>query len=243
MKEVTFVKKFESAYGLTVNKAFKMVNPIKKKLVKTPCIVHQFINEQALEILKEEGYNEIYLFYKGLLHFLNQGVVWADQDFKSINHFFHYKEHRGLYGFSNALELCTNYYNLSKLELKKDDLYKSIFYLGAALHLVQDSTVPHHVSNKLLRQHRHFEQWIIYKVVYEEKFRYISTVVKYPNLDEFIIENAKKAYDIYYKNQDIEDIDERYDKIATNIIIRAESTTAGVLLKFYEDEILTRTNN
>ncbi|CAM2825328.1 zinc dependent phospholipase C family protein [Hathewaya histolytica] len=237
MNGTTIKKKFESAYGVTANKAFKVVNPIKKKLVRTPCIVHQFINEQALEILKLEDYDEVYLFYKELLHFLNQGAVWADQDFKSINHFFHYTEYKGLYGFSDALTLCLEYYNLSREKLDSDDLYDSIFYLGAACHLIQDSTVPHHVSNKLLKQHRHFEQWIIYKVVYEEKFRHLDGIIKCESLESCIKENAKMAYDTYLKCNNIYNIDERYDKVASSIIMRAKSTTAGVLLKFYEEEI------
>ena len=142
---IFMLKKIEKTYGTTVKGAFKIVNPIKKRVIKTHCLVHKFINYQAVEILKKENYNEQYEFYLKYIKSLNEGTVWADQDFKSINHFFHYKKKNGMFGFSNALAECKGYYIKAVNYYNENDIERSMFYLGAACHLVQDSTVPQHV--------------------------------------------------------------------------------------------------
>ncbi|MEK6264234.1 MAG: phospholipase, partial [Clostridium sp.] len=75
-------KKIEATYGKTLRGIMISVNPIKKKIMKTHCIVHKFINIQAIEILENKGYSEVNSFYKGYIKELNRGVTWADQDFK-----------------------------------------------------------------------------------------------------------------------------------------------------------------
>ena len=103
-------KKIEATYGKTLKGLMITVNPIKKKIMKTHCIVHKFINIQAIEILKNKGYSEVHSFYKSHIKELNKGVTWADQDFKSSNHFYHHIKGTGLYGFSNALTEFEKYY-------------------------------------------------------------------------------------------------------------------------------------
>lgn len=225
--------KVEKAYGFTANKAFKMVNPIKKILIKTQCLMHRFLNQQALEILKKEGYLDEYNFYKNYIDNLNEGVTWADQDFRSINHFFHYKYKKGLFGFSNALQESKKFYNLSLKYLKRGEIKNSMFYLGACCHLIQDCTVPHHVNNKLLKQHRRFEQWIITEVIYNKRFFQLGNVIKYDNLESYIINNAENANATYMLYKDLLDLDNRYYNMANNSIYRAKGTTAGFLITYY----------
>lgn len=227
-------EKIEYIYGSTIKYAFKAVNPIKKKIMKTPCIVHKFINRKALDILRKENEIEAYRFFYRYIDELNQGVVWADQDFKSINHFFHHKKEKGLYGFSNAFKLCEDYYEKSIRFCVDGNIKAAMFYLGAACHLIQDSTVPHHVHNKLLKQHRSFELWIKYELVSGNCFNDIGSITRYGDLYEYIKSNAKNAYEIYYKCEGLHDINLRYKIISDNIILKAQSSTAGVLMDFYE---------
>lgn len=67
---------------------FRILNPAKKIIVRTECQVHKHINLHALIILKNDRYNEQYDFFEDFLDELNAGTVWADQDFKSSNHFY-----------------------------------------------------------------------------------------------------------------------------------------------------------
>ncbi|GFR34392.1 hypothetical protein [Thermobrachium celere] len=78
----------EKSYSKVFKGMLKAVNPIKKKIIKTECKVHQFINNQALIILKNDGHDYVYREIGLNIDKINEGVVWADQDFKSSNHFY-----------------------------------------------------------------------------------------------------------------------------------------------------------
>lgn len=228
-------KTVEKHYGNAVRSVMSRVNPIKKLLIKTYCTVHKYINIRGMEIIKEEGHEEEYRFFLKYVTELNRGVAYADQDFKSTNHFYHYSEQKGLYGFSNALLECKKYYNMAINYAKAGDISKSVFYFGAACHLIQDATVPHHVNNKLLKSHRAFEQWILKKLVGGYPFEMAEESKRYETIDEYIKSNAIMSNNAYVKFKNIKNIEINYSKISNIIIQEAESTTAGFMLDFYED--------
>ena len=80
--------KFETVYHRVLKSTFWVLNPFKKIIVKTECQVHTHINQHALTILKNDKYQEQYDFFAGSIDEINKGAVWADQDFKSSNHFY-----------------------------------------------------------------------------------------------------------------------------------------------------------
>lgn len=226
--------KIEKTYGSALRGLFHAVNPLKKKFLKTYCTVHKFIIIQALEILRNDGYIEEYEFYKKNIIYINNGVTWADQDFKSSNHFYHFSKGKGLYGFSDALMECKKYYNKSLDYLEEDNTETALFYFGAACHLVQDVTVPQHVNNKLLKSHRGFELWIISKLMSDYSFMANEGVVRYKKLDDYIINNAFLANNTYLKNLSIREREKRYGNVASAILQEAERTTAGLMVDYYE---------
>lgn len=72
------------------------MNPFKKVIIKTECQVHKHINEHALIILKNDKFEDPYDFFMESIEEINHGAVWADQDFKSSNHFYNpYKKKVG----------------------------------------------------------------------------------------------------------------------------------------------------
>lgn len=227
--------RIEKTYGTALKGLFHAVNPLKKKFLKTYCTVHKFIMLQSLDILKNNKYEDAYNFFKENLSKLNEGTTWADQDFKSSNHFFHFSKGKGLYGFSNALLECKKYHRKSLEYLEKGDLNKSMFFLGAACHLIQDVTVPQHVNNKLLKSHRRFELWIISKLLNDYSFMAEDEIVRYSNLDEYIVNNSFLANNTYIKYINIKNREEKYNKIAAIVLKEAQKTTAGFLLDYYED--------
>ena len=226
--------KIERTYGSALRGVFYAVNPLKKKLLKTYCTVHKFIIIQALEILKSDGFEEEYDFFKKHVGFVNEGATWADQDFKSSNHFFHFSKGKGLYGFSNALTECQNYYNISLAYINEGNIPKAMFYFGAACHLVQDVTVPQHVNNKLLKSHRRFELWIISRLLSDYSFMADSGTIRYKGLDSYIVNNAFLANNTYLKNISNKNIEERYQIVASTILKAAQRTTAGFMVDYYE---------
>jgi phospholipase C len=234
--EIQFMKKkIETTYGRTLQGLMFAVNPVKKAVLKTHCTVHKYINMRAIDILKNEKHQEQYNFYRENIKPLNLGVTWADQDLKSSNHFFHSEKSKGLYGFSDALTECTKYYKKAVSLLKNGEVEKAVFYFGAACHLVQDVTVPHHVSNKLLKSHRRFELWIIARLMSDYSFEAEFGIKRYDSLDKYIINNAQMANNAHEKYETIYNLEERYGKLASEIIKEAQRTTAGFMLDFYDE--------
>lgn len=225
----------EKTYGKTLKGLMHAVNPIKKKIINTKCLVHKFINIQAVDILRHEGYCIEGDFFKSHLKCLNEGVVWADQDFKSTNHFYHATLEKGLYGFSDALSECKKYYNTSCSYYKAGDVNKAMCYLGASCHLIQDATVPQHVNNNLLKSHRDFEQWIISRIFSDYAFVETSGIISFDSIDDYIKNNAKLAVETYNKYSHIDDKDLRYYNITNSIIRQAQKSTAGFMLNYYKE--------
>ncbi len=228
-------KKIEATYGNTLKMLMIAVNPIKKKIMKTHCIVHKFINIQAIEILKNTGYSEVHDFYKGYIKELNKGVTWADQDFKSTNHFYHHVNGTGLYGFSNALTEFEKYYKSALKFIEAGDKKQALFYFGAACHLVQDATVPQHVNNNLLKSHRNFELWIISKLMSDYSFPIFNEILNEEKVEDYIKNNALFANKTYISYANIKSTEDKYNKIATVIMQRAQKSTAGLMLNFYNE--------
>lgn len=81
--------RFEAIYRSFLKLIFRIMNPVKKMIIRTECQVHIHINRHALIILKNDGYQDAFDFFMEHLEDINHGAVWADQDFKSSNHFYH----------------------------------------------------------------------------------------------------------------------------------------------------------
>lgn len=227
-------KTLEKTYNKTMIGAIKVVNPIKKRFIKTECIVHKFINREALRLLKEKNQTEEYEFYNQYILDLNKGVKWADQDLKSTNHFYHHEKGRGLYGFSNAKDECIKYYDEALRLLNEHNLNNSMFYLGAACHLVQDSTVPAHAM-KHLKKHKPLEKFIVKKVLGGYYTDIKDDIIRYPIIEDYVIYNAKEAVIINMEFDNYHTKKQRFEGISKIIIAKAVRTTAGVLIDFYEN--------
>ncbi|MDP4091144.1 MAG: zinc dependent phospholipase C family protein [Bacillota bacterium] len=228
-------KRLETTYGKTLQGLMFAVNPVKKAMLKTHCTVHKYINMKAIDILKAESSYEQYHFFKNHIRPLNLGVSWADQDLKSSNHFFHHERGKGLYGFSDALSECIKYYSKAMSLLDNGEVDKAVFYFGAACHLVQDVTVPHHVSNRLLKSHRKFELWIIARLMSDYSFDAETGIKRYESIEDYIRSNAKMAHETYNEYEAIDNLEERYHRIASVIVKEAQRTTAGLMMDFYEE--------
>ncbi|MCX7772939.1 MAG: zinc dependent phospholipase C family protein, partial [Clostridia bacterium] len=127
----------EKSYRFVFRNLKRAVNPVKKRIMKTECLVHLFINNQAVVILKNDGHIEAYKLISSYINDLNAGAVWADQDLKSSNHFFNPNTSRGLFGNSNAMLESKGYYKQALKKYLRGDMEGAMFYLGAARHLIQ----------------------------------------------------------------------------------------------------------
>ncbi len=224
----------ELTYGKAVKKVMVIINPIKKLLMKTHCMTHKFININVIKILNNESLYDVSIFMKKYLNFINDGVVWADLDCKSANHFYNVETLRGLYGFSNLLNEFKKYYRTAMYYLDKNYIERCMFYVGVCLHLIQDSTVPQHGSVDLFNEHRGFELWIISKIYEEGSFKIETGVKKFDKVEDYIIKNIVFSKEVSDQYKSISDKEERYMSIASKIIRQAHETSAGFLIHFYE---------
>lgn len=223
---------FEKYFGIIIRSVLRLVNLVKKHVVNTECEVHQFINIHAIKSLKKHNYKKAFLLFFKYQEKINQGVVWADQDFKSIGHFYNFNKDKGLYGHDHSLNLLKKYYKKAFdcwLKKKPED---SMFYLGACVHLLQDMTVPHHVNIRLLDKHRKYENYV--KANYQKYPEFINTKkpIIFDSLVDYIKFNAKNALDIYQNAGEKKNREEKFYYITKNILPLAQRTTAGCFLMF-----------
>ncbi|MTI68842.1 MAG: phospholipase [Firmicutes bacterium] len=226
--------KLEKYYGKTFRSLLWVINPFKKKIIKTECKVHRFINYQSLKIINKYNYDEEFNILNKYLEDINEGVVWADQDFKSIGHFYNPIKKKGLYGHNHALGLALKYYKKALYNWNKDKK-KAMFYLGASVHIIQDLTIPQHVNIRLLDSHRQYENFV--KLTYKrvKEFRSLERPIIFSDLKKYIEFNSKISLKIYKHFRDIESNNKRFYKITLCALPLAQRTTAGCLLMFFSD--------
>lgn len=226
---------FERSYSFIYRNITRAVNPLKKKIIKTECIVHKFINNQGIEILKNDGHIDVYMLLSNYIDDINEGAVWADQDFKSSSHFYNPNTKRGLYGSSNAKKECISYYKRALNEYFKGDIKTAMFYLGAACHLIQDITIPQHANIELLNNHRSYENWVIKMYKRHDNFKVSKSGIYLVSIVDYIDLNSKNALVTYDMYSNIKNENTRFYKITSNVLTMAQKTTAGLMYNFYYD--------
>lgn len=225
----------EKSYSYVFKSILRAANPIKKKIIKTKCTVHKFINAQAIIILKNDSHIEAHELMESYINDINEGVVWADQDLKSNNHFYNPHKNKGLYGSSNAKTECISYYTKALNEYSHGDIKNAMFYLGAACHLIQDLTVPQHANVNLLHNHRSYENWVVRTHIHHAEFKIEKGGIYFNSLDQYINFNSKRAINIYRKHSHVKNKNARFHIITSMVLTMAEATTAGLMYKFYND--------
>ena len=112
---------------------------------------------------------------------------------------------------------------------------KSLFYFGAAIHLIQDMTVPQHANNRLLNNHKSYETWIKKNIFQDSSYIKKEGIIKLESLKEYIVENGKYSNEVYKELNDKNDNNKDLYKDMSKVLLdRAHTTTAGFLLYFYE---------
>ena len=225
----------ESTYGNLLRASFLILNPFKKAVIKTQCKVHKFLNIQALKILRNDHYTNAYDFFGKFIMPMNDGAVWADQDFKSSGHFYNPHKKKGMYGAQNAMKLGQEYYQKALDLWGLEEPEKSFFYLGAALHIIQDMTIPQHANIRLLDNHRQYENFVKRTYQYCNEFKVEHGTYRLHTIEEYIRFNARVALKVYKKFKEIPDTELRYYRTAKCTLPLAARTTAGCMLTFYND--------
>lgn len=229
------IDRLETTYNSILNRIFSIANPIKKSIKKTECKVHIFLNEHALDILLDSKFIKEYNLFDSYIWCINEGVVWADQDFKSSSHFYNPFKKRGMYGRKSAMDLTKEYYSKALNLWRYGDQKKSMFYLGAAIHIVQDMTVPQHANIRLLDDHHQYESFV--KKAYKnlEGFNNDKSPYILDTIGDYIRFNTRVSLKVYRRFKNIKENECRYFRTVKCTLPLAKRTTAGVMLLFYND--------
>ncbi len=226
---------FEATYDYFLKTVFGAANPVKKSIINTHCKVHKFINIKALKILQNDNFFDEYNFFNNYIYDINEGAVWADQDFKSSNHFFNPYTKKGLYGRSSAMDLGVDYYSKAIELWRIGEFNKSLFYFGATLHIIQDMTIPQHANIRLLDSHRQYETFVKRTYKYVGEFQVETGTYLLDSIENYIRFNARIALKVYKRFKDISEDEERYHQIAACGLPLAKRTTAGAMVMFYRE--------
>ncbi len=199
---------FETSYNRALKRVFRILNPLKKTIISTQCEVHKYMNE---------------------------GTVWVDQDFNSSNHFYNPYKKRGLYGRQSAMDLALEYYENAIKLWELGDKNKSLFNFGAAIHIIQDVTIPKHANIRLLDDHRQYENYIKKTYEYKDTFKAKKEPYMLDSIEDYVRFNSRVAIKVYRKFKYIKDDENRYYRVARCTLPLSMRTSAGAMIMFYND--------
>lgn len=228
--------RLEKTCGRIITQTFRVVNPIKKKIIDTNCEVHLFIQKSALDVLRDEGYEKQFQFYNNFESYINKGLVWADQDFKSYFHFYNPEDKRGMYGHTtNAMTLANTYYKNALHFINKNDYVNGMAYFGAMCHVIQDVTIPQHAKRKLFDSHKQFENYVKLNYRKVKRFKTKEGPLVYSSVSDYIESNSRSALNFDYMYKNIHEDKTKFYLVAFNALNLAQKSTAGCMLMFYDD--------
>lgn len=228
--------RIETIYNKVLSGVFTIANPIKKSVKRTECKVHICINYYALDTILNDKLLKEYNVFNTYVDNINEGAVWADQDFKSAGHFYNPYKKRGLFGRKNAMDLAVNYYS-EAIDLWSENRNKAMFYLGAAAHIIQDMTVPQHANIKLLDDHHQYESFVKknymhFKVYNEDLSPYILH-----SISDYVRFNSRVALKLYRRFKKIKEDENRFLRITKCTIPLSIRTTAGLMILYYNETL------
>ncbi len=211
--------------------AFKLIlsagTPIQK-LIDRGGETHLFLNHQALNILKNDKRLEAYRLFLKYISYVDLGNHWADQGWKCFGHYYKPQDGKGFIPWISAVTEGINYFNRALSSWKKENRQESMFYLGAAAHIVQDMCVPHHAMGIPFNGHRKFEIWAInnkncFKLDKGGTYRNIN------GIKDLIDSNAIIAQQYY---NDVAAYNNRYVNAGKEMLYLAQRSTAHLFEHF-----------
>lgn len=130
-----------------------------QSLVDRPSATHLYISREAVDILKRDGLRRQAALLSANLEWLQRGVSWADTGWKNVAHYFNPNSCCGINLWPSAAAECERYFSSALACWRRGQLRRAMFFLGAAVHLVQDLCVPYHAGGVPFSGHQAFERW------------------------------------------------------------------------------------
>lgn len=125
--------------------------------IARPRRTHAYINARALAVLAADGQAGVSRLLQPFAVDMERGSIWADAGWRNVTHMFDPCRRCGLWRWPDATAVCEEHFERAVKEWSAGAHASGAFWLGAAVHVVQDLCVPHHASPRLLDGHRRFE--------------------------------------------------------------------------------------
>ncbi|MEN6462133.1 MAG: zinc dependent phospholipase C family protein [Syntrophomonas sp.] len=222
---MNFAETAAASYMTTARLILTTTSPLQKLIDHQVEVVHSNCNQSAIEILKNDGWLQEAKLLTLYLEEINAGSTWADQGWKNVSHYYHPVTGRGLRGWPTAAEECTRYFVMAINYISQLHIQKGFFYLGAAVHLVQDMCVPYHSRNVVFAGHHRYERWAD---MYVEDYMVINGGLYNNNITspgEWVVDNARASFDLFSL---VKDKSIRGYHLATAAMLpRTQRSTAG----------------
>lgn len=193
---------------------------------------HKLLTEQALAILRTDGLLEAAAFYGECLDTVIRGNYWADLLWKNATHHYNPKTRRGLWIWPGAADQLRSWWRIAVSSWRKGNKKKSLFMLGACLHIVQDCCQPYHSNCVVFDGHQRYERWAD-----ERKAQY---VVDHGGLYGVSLQpegwaTANADFSCGHLESVASRLDCDKDRATSVLLPRAMRTGAGFLLFFWEN--------
>lgn len=200
-----------------------------QRFIDKPGDTHKFLTTQGIIILKNDGWtNAAGYFNKYINHIIN-GNFWADLFWKNATHHYNPNTGHGLWVWPSAVVQCKIWFKISTTAWSKKKYSKSLFFLGACIHLVQDTCQPYHSNCIILDGHQRYESWVD---INKQKWA-IYEGGQYDASDTpegWVRKNAEFSHS-HLSNLTKNNIN--WCETTKNMIEMAQRTTAGFLLYFF----------
>ncbi|HHY34594.1 MAG TPA: hypothetical protein GX510_02990 [Firmicutes bacterium] len=193
---------------------------------------HRFLTLKAVEILDADGFSALASWYRSHLEEIMRGNCWADRAWKNSCHHYNPRVKRGLFLWPSAVDQARSWFRNSMRAWVTGDIGRSVFFLGACLHVIQDMCQPYHSNCIILDGHQRYERWVDHtKEIYAEESEGIYDLGS--SVEEWVKKNAEFSQEFLplvlpgaYGNG--------YHSPTAVLLSRAQRTTAGFLVFFME---------
>lgn len=203
-----------------------------QKLFSEKGVTHLFCNRQGITILKNDGKKKHAHILGNHIDNLNRGVIWADKGWKCFSHYLDPKGNNGYGPYPNAKLECNYFFDKAVYFWLNNKKKKSMFFLGAAAHLVQDLCVPHHSAGAAFSGHNEYENWVRDNI---SSYQVSSGGIYnfYANSGEWVEHNANISR-VYYPYVSFIRSSRSYDMATKVLLPLAQRTTAGFFSYFFD---------
>ncbi|MBE3519408.1 MAG: zinc dependent phospholipase C family protein [Firmicutes bacterium] len=203
-----------------------------QRLLDRPGNTHRFLTLKGVEILDADGFSALASWYRSHLEEIMRGNAWADRTWKNSCHHYDPRVKRGLFLWPSAVDQARSWFRNAVQAWATGDITRSVFFVGACLHLIQDMCQPYHSNRIILDGHQAYERWVDRnKEIYAEESGGIYNLGS--SVEEWVKKNAEFSKEFLslvlpsaYGNG--------YHSPTAVLLSRAQRTSAGFLVFFME---------